>query len=415
MFLIVFLALVFYVSGFSVPNVYANEVDIQPSSQDSEIRAHEPEDNRGSEQWFYVGPLSGSSGPYRALVQFNLGSIPAGSDVLSAYLGIYTDVSPNYQRTNWAYRVIESWVETSVTWNTRDGSTSWTTPGGSYTTTDGASALTPGYSYSWVILDVTDIVRAWIVDGEPNYGFLIKDGDETANPTMDGSYYRSKEHSSSSHHPVLKIVYNQFTAVGGETPVIDGTISTGEWNDAFNREVSASTAPYTVYTKVDGSYLFVAFQVLDSTVSSDDYTSIYLDVNHDGHINGALETDDFNLVIYRNGNGAEYIGGSWTLTSVSDWIYASSDSGSSYSTEYRIDYSKIGVTPDAYKILGFGIERYDSVSGLSVWFSGFVSLDESTWGDLVPEYPFYVPWFTNLPMVLLASVAVMLWLRRKRV
>ena len=75
----------------------------------------------------------------------------------------------------------------------------------------------PGSMPRWVEWDVTNIVESWIEDSQPNYGFLIKDGDETL--TVDDwvwASFRSREYiNQPDKNPILEITYN-----GGVTPVI---------------------------------------------------------------------------------------------------------------------------------------------------------------------------------------------------
>jgi hypothetical protein len=114
-------------------------------------------------------------------------------------------------RIYWAYRVSQLWIESSATWNTYDGTNLWTTPGSDYTITGGASAVVPSSNYTWMTWDVTDIVKEWIKDGQPNNGFVIRDGDETGS-TIFQSFFSTSE--ASSNQPILEISFTPF--VGGD-------------------------------------------------------------------------------------------------------------------------------------------------------------------------------------------------------
>jgi len=114
-------------------------------------------------------------------------------------------------RIYWAYRVSQSWMEASATWNTYDGTNLWATPGSDYTLTGGASAVVPSTNFTWMMWDVMDIVKAWIEEMQPNDGFVIRDGDETGT-TVHQSFFSTSE--ASSNQPILEISYTPY--VGGD-------------------------------------------------------------------------------------------------------------------------------------------------------------------------------------------------------
>lgn len=106
-----------------------------------------------------------------------------------------------------------SYVPDGATWGTCDGSTAWGAGGGDY---DGATdygngpngiidlvSLPAGMSNGWVALDATAVVRAWVEDGEPNHGVLLRplSGGETYH------YFGSSEYGTASRRPKLTIGY----------------------------------------------------------------------------------------------------------------------------------------------------------------------------------------------------------------
>jgi RHS repeat-associated protein len=146
----------------------------------------------------------------RTLVQFDLGSIPSNSTVLSAELGL---------RLNWAssssaqavamHQLTQRWVGGStpgsglpeVNWNLYDGSNSWNTPGGDYaspaawTTNVGPQV---GF-YTWYL---TNLAQGWINGQTANYGLLLKEADETLNNWVQ---YDSSFATDSANWPYLKV------------------------------------------------------------------------------------------------------------------------------------------------------------------------------------------------------------------
>jgi hypothetical protein len=190
------------------PSARAANVLIQPSTQDTSIWENlVPPPDLGSDPDMDVGRLDPNFYAYpvhRALVAFDLSSIPLGSTINSANLSLfrYGYLGNPVGRTHWVYRITQSWTENGATWIDRDGG-SWVTPGGDYTTAGGASSPLTALTISW---NVTDIVKAWIENGEDNYGFLIKDGDETTlgNWTW---LYCTRENIINESRPMLEIDY----------------------------------------------------------------------------------------------------------------------------------------------------------------------------------------------------------------
>ncbi len=185
--------------------------------QDSYIDADNADVNYGSEVGLYVEAYDAKQ--RRTLIQFDLSTIPSGVEITSATLKLYyatyscsvvAGESPG-GRTYWAYQVTQPWTGSESSWSKYDGTNSWTTAGGDYTETGGGNAIMPSSFPTWVEFDVTTIVEAWVEDSQPNYGFLIKDGDETL--TVEDwvwASFRSSEYSSQADkNPILEITYTQ--------------------------------------------------------------------------------------------------------------------------------------------------------------------------------------------------------------
>lgn len=206
----VFLSLLF------VSTAYCDTLQVN-IAQDACIDAENPDLNYGSDVALYVE--SYDSKQRRSLIQFDLSTIPSDAQITSATLKFYyasyscsvvAGDSPS-GRIYWAYQVTQPWTDNEITWNRYDGINSWTNTGGDYTEAGGASLVMPGSFPTWVDWDVTSIVEAWVEDSQPNYGFLIKDGDETA--TVDNwvwASFRSSEYSTQAdRNPILEIIYTQ--------------------------------------------------------------------------------------------------------------------------------------------------------------------------------------------------------------
>jgi hypothetical protein len=119
--------------------------------------------NNGADSILKVMSKSGNSN-LRALVRFNLPSIPAGCVLDTAALRLYAASASSGTRTLQALRVNASWTESGVTWANQPATT-----GSAATTTSGA-----GYR-TWT---VSTIVANMYSSGSNN-GFLIRDATES--------------------------------------------------------------------------------------------------------------------------------------------------------------------------------------------------------------------------------------------
>ncbi len=147
----------------------------------------------------------------RAMLRFNLSSIPAGSLVISAKLTLYFNpTSANLAQhsqmggSNAAglYQITSPWTENTVTWNTQP----------TYSTSNYAllpADTNPSQNY---IIDVTSMVQSMVNSPATNYGFLLK--------LLTEQYYRgltfaSSDHPDSTLHPKLEITYGIVTPPSG--------------------------------------------------------------------------------------------------------------------------------------------------------------------------------------------------------
>ena len=155
----------------------------------------------------------------RIVIHFDLGGWVAEVDSITrANLYLYHYRGGHYtgSRTIDVYSLTSAFNESTATWNFP-----WTTPGGDYDNSIGASADVPEEWENWVTWDVTDILKnRWsnVVDN----GLLLKDPDEDA-PPPDGPYVRFHSHRKDSL-PYLEL---QTTYVLGDVTG-DGMIDLGD-------------------------------------------------------------------------------------------------------------------------------------------------------------------------------------------
>ena len=116
-------------------------------------------------------------------------------------------------------------------------------------------------------------------------------------------------------------VTDEISAYYGSTPVIDGTISPGEWDDAFKLDASDFLGKYdntpnpvgsvTMYFKVnqDMSELFVAcINENDNTLEDHDEVALYIDDNNDGTYPPSGDNSEGNYwaAYYQSGSVIKY-------------------------------------------------------------------------------------------------------------
>jgi len=200
---------------------------ITPSSADTTISSQFQSTHYGG-----TTALSVEGGPYdyRAIVKFDLSSVPAGSTIDNAQLQLYFYMftgSP-FGQSYTAYRVTKDWSEQDADWiDAGFPFGSWTTPGGDFTTDGASSGTVPANIGQYMSWDVTAIVKAWIQNVQANYGFLILD------PTIgspDGrAIFYSRE--AESNRPILTIEYSLQTAapVGGLVESVNTVALLSPW------------------------------------------------------------------------------------------------------------------------------------------------------------------------------------------
>lgn len=143
-----------------------------------------------------------------ALLKFDLSPLPGDALVAQATLRLYVlSYQDQHNLTIAAYSVNRPWSEREATWNLATKTTSWSVPGCNGVPADRAGTGSDPVEISggdkWVVLDVTDLVQAWIEGTASNNGFVIK--------TMPGvSVERrlaSSEYPNTALRPVLQVVY----------------------------------------------------------------------------------------------------------------------------------------------------------------------------------------------------------------
>ena len=183
-------------------------VTFQPDSvcgKDALVSGLWPNNNSGNHPDFIAcaWTYQGNPSTVRALISFDLATIPAGSTIISATLDLFHYVSPyNTGHSNlsgpancWLERITQPWNEGSVTWNNQPATTIQ-----NRLNIPAPTSMTQNYSINVIVL-VNDMLN----DPANSYGFELRQQTE--------QYYRSllfasSDNANSSLRPKLTIVYD---------------------------------------------------------------------------------------------------------------------------------------------------------------------------------------------------------------
>ena len=168
------------------------------SDEDSYIKLKDPDDNFGSDVEMFVDRET--TDLHRALVQFDLSSIPAGATITSATLtieaiGVGGDMSVG------AYQLLESWSESTVTWNERSTGVNWSTAGSNFNSTAEDLLDVTSDDDGPHDFDLTSLVQDWVDGSASNYGVMVGSPDGGGNRQIE---YMTRENTTA---PVLVVTY----------------------------------------------------------------------------------------------------------------------------------------------------------------------------------------------------------------
>jgi len=212
----------------------ADTVTLIPDRDNTLISTSAGNLSDGAGDAFYAGRTRQSSidlQPRRAIIHFNLSSIPAGATVTNATLRLVADNrGQNGNRTMILHRLLQDWgqgtsnsygvgataTNNDATWIYRfynptnpTSSPKWTIPGGSFDKADSASAICPNLGGAFTFSGISTStmasdIRAWLADSANNFGWEII-GDENTQETAKRIF--SRENTIVANRPQLTITY----------------------------------------------------------------------------------------------------------------------------------------------------------------------------------------------------------------
>jgi hypothetical protein len=228
------------------------DVIMLPASQDASIVAGNPNNSNGGGPCFFSG-TDGNSSPHRALISFNLSSIPSGSTITSVQLTLtLAQVAGSggggggqiaKTATIGLYDLTRSWGEGTVesdafgiggtgqgdaanpgdaTWNAAFyQQASWNSPGGDHASAASESlfmnnnAAGTVYTYPSNAQLVAD-VQGWLNNPATNFGWELINADETSQRTF-FAFFSREWHTftggNAAQEPVLQVTYTPPTIV----------------------------------------------------------------------------------------------------------------------------------------------------------------------------------------------------------
>jgi hypothetical protein len=176
-------------------SAFANLI-VLGSSQDASIANDSlANQNFGGLPFFLINWSATSS---QGLIQFNVSSIPPGSQIVFAQLWLFQDSNSGQGNVYNLYRNTSAWNERTVTYATKP-------------TTDGlvsSLAINDPFAQEFRTFNLTNVVQDW-VNGTANFGLtLIQNPDRPS-----WIYFDSKETSAPGTEPFLQIQFNAATPV----------------------------------------------------------------------------------------------------------------------------------------------------------------------------------------------------------
>lgn len=164
-------------------------ISLNPAA-DSFVRGAQPGVNYGSLIYMRTDQNE------RALMRFDISSIPAGSTIVDATMILCLSAMPPVAAIGreMDLRIAQDpWTENGVTWANQPGSSG----------SSNASFFVPGVA-GCVSFTVKDDVESWM-QGEENYGWVLADADESSAAPVQ---FHSREASISGLRPTLTVTFS---------------------------------------------------------------------------------------------------------------------------------------------------------------------------------------------------------------
>jgi hypothetical protein len=230
-----------------------------------------------------IGETSGAARIQRALLKFDLSSIPSSATLTSTILSLYINQdSSTTARTFRVYRSKRAWVENQATWQVYATATAWQTAGGfgsdDTEQTDIGSASFSDSEATGVFKDFT-LTPTTTGALDLGNGWMVKADTET-----DDAYrFDSSDSATAANRPKLAVSYTfdtrdtttTYSSSSGSAKLAPGTNGAGTFTQSVNVG-DTNTYNFSAYAYTDGSAVSssdLSLYYNGSTVSTT-YTSV---------------------------------------------------------------------------------------------------------------------------------------------
>src|ERR1035441_7740853 len=175
----------------------------------------------------YVG--ANSETPHsvgRALLRFELSCIPHDSVILNSGLKLWFEGVKDSKGTVEveAFPLSRNFTD-GATWNTYDGTHSWTTPGGDFSSSvAGRQTMLPEWASGWVTVGFSPLVEQWVQHPSSNDGILLKAHSES---TVGYDSFVQTDNGEGLGEPNMDIVYAPRTGISEGDIVLGDELAGG--------------------------------------------------------------------------------------------------------------------------------------------------------------------------------------------
>jgi YD repeat-containing protein len=175
----------------------------------------------------YVG--ANSETPHsvgRALLRFDLSCIPHDSVILNSGLKLWFEGVKDSKGTVEveAFPLSRNFTD-GATWNTYDGTHSWTTPGGDFSSSvAGRQTMLPEWASGWVTVGFSPLVEQWVQHPSSNDGILLKAHSES---TVGYDSFVQTDNGEGLGEPNMDIVYAPRTGISEGDIVLGDELAGG--------------------------------------------------------------------------------------------------------------------------------------------------------------------------------------------
>ena len=238
-------------------------VVLQPgpsAMKDSYINQDKQDERRGTDSELRVKTESGKLN--RALLQFDLSSIPTDAVVNSATLSLWVKEVKDGNVSINAHTLTNSWNEAQVTWKARDNAAKlyWTTLGGDYSAVLDSEAFTKDVKNYWATWNVTSAAASWVAAPSGNNGLILESPVTTP---KNETKFKSSDDGTATQRPKLEVCYgagvtltpnNQGDGVPGQVRIYPHVLRVGNLTSVFDLAASSNRGWQTyIYKDVNGN------------------------------------------------------------------------------------------------------------------------------------------------------------------